>query len=161
MSILIQQVDYGDAKHASDLIRLLDLYAQDEAGGSQPLPDSVKQTLVSNLSQLPYAVSLLAYDGEEAVGLLNAFQSFSTFANEPLINIHDLFVISSRRGGGIAQQLLLVIEEVAKSRGCCKLTLEVLSGNQKAQRVYKHFDFSAYSLHDTMGEAVFWQKKLS
>lgn len=161
MPILIEQVDYHNAKQAKDLITLLDLYAQDKAGGGQPLPDSVKQTLVSNLSKLSYAVSLIAYDGEEAIGLLNGFQSFSTFANEPLINIHDLFVVGSRRGEGIAQQLLLVIEEVAKTRGCCKLTLEVLSGNQKAQNVYKHFDFEAYSLSETMGEAVFWQKKLS
>lgn len=161
MSILIHQVDYNDAKQAQDLISLLDRYAQDKAGGGQPLPDSVKQTLVNNLAELPYAVSLLAYDGEEAIGLLNAFQSFSTFANEPLINIHDLFVVENRRGEGVGQQLLLVIEEVAKSRGCCKLTLEVLSGNQKAQNVYKHFNFAAYSLHEAMGEAVFLQKKLS
>ncbi|MFT6390382.1 MAG: GNAT superfamily N-acetyltransferase [Cellvibrionaceae bacterium] len=161
MPILIEKIDYKNDKQASDLVRLLDIYAQDKAGGGQPLPDSVKQTLASNLEQLSYAVSLIAYDGEEAIGLLNGFQSFSTFANEPLINIHDLFVLASRRGEGIAQQLLLVIEEVAKARGCCKLTLEVLSGNQKAQDVYKHFDFAAYSIDDTMGEAVFWQKKLS
>jgi len=161
MPILIEQIDYKNVKQAGDLVRLLDLYAQDKAGGGQPLPDSVKQTLVSNLAQLPYAISLIAYDGEAAIGLLNGFESFSTFANEPLINIHDVFVIASRRGEGIAQQLLLVIEEIAKARGCCKLTLEVLSGNQKAQNVYKNVDFTAYSLDNTMGEAVFWQKKLS
>lgn len=161
MSILIHQVDYAEPKQAADLIMLLDGYAQDPAGGGKPLPLSVKQTLVSNLARLPYAVSLLAYDGDKAVGLLNAFQSFSTFANEPLINIHDIFVLSSRRGEGIAMKLLLVIEELAKSRGCCKLTLEVLSGNQKAQQVYKQCDFTAYTLEETMGEAVFWQKTLS
>lgn len=161
MSILIEQVDYQSPQHASDLIYLLDQYAQDEAGGGQALPESVKQTLVSNLAALPNAVSLLAYEGKKAVGLLNAFQVFSTFANEPLINIHDLYVHSAKRGEGIARQLLLVIEEIAKARGCCKLTLEVLSGNQKAQNVYRNNEFTAYTLDNTMGEAIFWQKKLS
>ena len=161
MPIVIHQVDYEDPAHAKDLISLLDHYARDPAGGGQPLPESVTQTLVSNLGKLPHAISLLAYDGDQAVGLLNAFEGFSTFANEPLINIHDVVVIDNRRGEGIAHQLLAVIEEVAKARNCCKLTMEVLSGNEAAKSSYRKCGFDSYVLDPEKGEALFWQKKLS
>ncbi|MGH1484616.1 MAG: GNAT family N-acetyltransferase [Cellvibrionaceae bacterium] len=161
MPIVIYQVDYADLKYASDLIDLMDHYSQDPLGRGKPLSDSVKQTLVSNLEKLPNAISLIAYDDEQPIGLLNAFEGFSTFANEPLINIHDVVVHSDRRGEGVAQQLLAVIEEIAKSRGCCKLTLEVLSGNEAAKSSYRNSGFESYTLDPEKGEALFWEKKLS
>jgi ribosomal protein S18 acetylase RimI-like enzyme len=30
---------------------------------------------------------------------------------------------------------------VARQRGCCKITLEVLAGNPRAQRLYQHVGF--------------------
>jgi GNAT superfamily N-acetyltransferase len=161
MPIIVYQIDYQNPEQGAHLIRLLDHYAQDEMGGGQSLPDSVKQTLVSNLAKLPHAITLLAYDGDEVVGLVNAFEGFSTFANEPLINIHDVVVVKPRRGEGIARQMLAVIEEIAKARGCCKLTLEVLSGNEAAKASYRRCGFSDYSLGEGKGAALFWQKKLS
>lgn len=161
MSIVIHPIDYSEVKYEADFIYMLDHYAQSEMGGGKALPESVKQTLFSNLSNHPTALSLLAYDGKQPVGLLNAFESFSTFANEPLINIHDVIVLEGHRGRGIGQQLLGVIEEIAKSRGCCKITLEVLSGNEMAKSAYSKAGFSGYSLDDNMGEALFWQKVIS
>jgi GNAT superfamily N-acetyltransferase len=161
VTITIHKVDFKDEQHGTDLIYLLDHYAQDEAGGGQPLSESVKKTLVSNLDKLPHAISLLAYDDDKPVGLLNAFEGFSTFANEPLINIHDLVVLKEHRGQGIAQELLAVIEEVAKVKGCCKLTLEVLEGNSNAKTSYQRFGFEAYTLKPEKGQALFWQKDLN
>ena len=161
MTIVIYSVEYENPTHASDLIGLLDHYAQDPMGVGEPLSEPVKQTLVSNLAQLPHAMSFLAYDEDKPIGLVNAFEGFSTFANEPLINIHDVVVHRDHRGQGVAQQLLAVVEEVAKARGCCKLTLEVLSRNTTAQASYKRFGFDSYSLDPNQGGAWFWQKKLS
>ncbi|MBF0471653.1 MAG: GNAT family N-acetyltransferase, partial [Gammaproteobacteria bacterium] len=64
------------------------------------------------------------------------------------------------RQQGISQQLLAEVEEVARARGCCKLTLEVLSGNPVAQASYQKFGFSSYSLNPKTGVALFWQKNL-
>ena len=161
MNIVIYTVEYENPDQGADLVQLLDHYARDPMGGGRPLPDSVKQTLVSNLAQLPHAMSFLAYIENKAVGLINAFEVFSTFANEPLINIHDIVVHSDYRGQGIAQHLLAVVEEVAKARGCCKLTLEVLSGNASAQASYKRFGFEEYALDPEQGQALFWQKILN
>ena len=145
MKTIVYQVDYDDPKHAEDLIFLLDYYAKTE-GGSKALPDSVKQTLVKNLSSLSNAVSLLAYQEDKAIGLLSALGGFSTFANEPLVNIHDIIVLEAYRNQGIARQLLAVMEELAKAQGCCKLTLEVLVVMQLRSSVIKIFGFNDFCL---------------
>jgi len=56
--------------------------------------------------------------------------------------------------------LLAAIAQHAKERGCCKLTLEVLSGNTVALKSYAHFGFAGYQLDPTAGLAVFLQKWL-
>ena len=53
------------------------------------------------------------------------------------------------------------VEEIAISKGCCKLTLEVLSGNAVAKASYEKFGFSGYELDPKVGNALFWQKSLN
>ena len=50
--------------------------------------------------------------------------------------------------------------QVATSRGCCKLTLEVLSNNPNAMASYAKFGFKSYELDPELGTAQFWEKKL-
>jgi ribosomal protein S18 acetylase RimI-like enzyme len=50
------------------------------------------------------------------------------------------------------------VESVAKERGACKVTLEVLEGNKVAQNSYAKFGFSGYELDPEMGKAIFWEK---
>ena len=156
--------DYRNPDHAAAIIYLLDRYARDPMGGGRPLPPQVLDNLIPELAQRPYAFSLLAYisdeTGDKAVGLLNGFEGFSTFACKPLLNIHDVTVLPEHRGHGIAQQLLAATEALARDRGCCKLTLEVLSENTSARAAYRRFGFEAYSLDSDTGEAGFWQKLL-
>ena len=47
-------------------------------------PRRVLQSLVPKLAKLPHAFSILAFVDGEAVGLLNCFEGFSTFAAKPL-----------------------------------------------------------------------------
>ena len=63
------------------------------------------------------------------VGLVNAIEGFSTFACRPLVNVHDVVVLPGHRGRGIAARLFAEVEAIARERGACKLTLEVLDGN--------------------------------
>jgi len=37
---------------------------------------------------------------------------------------------------GISQMMLEKVEEIAKEKGCCKITLEVLSNNEVAKSSY-------------------------
>lgn len=161
MNIDVVKANYSDQKQARDIVYLLDSYASDPMGGGEKLPAYVKENLVSQLAERAFAFSCIAYSDGEAVGLVNCFESFSTFLCKPIINIHDIVVINCHRGKGISQMLLDKVEEIALDMGCCKLTLEVLSGNEAAKSAYRKFGFSGYELDPSFGHAQFWQKKLT
>ena len=152
--------DYHDARHASALVLLLDAYAQDPAGGGQALSEFAKANLVRELAARPQAFSVLAFDGEQPVGLINCIEGFSTFTCRPLVNVHDVAVLPGHRGQRVAEQMLALAERIARERGACKLTLEVLQGNASAIKLYERVGFAGYQLDPTMGRAQFFQKWL-
>jgi len=104
-----------------------------------------------------------ALDTEEWIpaGLAICFEGFSTFACKKLLNIHDLCVLSEFRRRGIGSALIFEIENFAKQLDCCKLTLEVLSGNFAAKQAYIQAGFAGYELDPESGFAEFWQKKIN
>jgi len=152
--------DYHDPDHARDLAYLLDCYARDDMGGGQALSPEVKSVLAAELARRPHAVSLLAYVDGAPAGLVNCFEVFSTFRCRPVLNIHDIVVAAEYRGRGLARRLLAAVEQLARERDCCKLTLEVLEGNQVARQAYRSFGFHSYELDPAHGRALFWQKVL-
>ena len=152
--------DYRNAAHARSVVELLDSYARDPAGGGAPLPAHVLAELPDALAARPQAFSVLAYDGDQPVGLINCIEGFSTFACKPLVNVHDVVVLPSHRGQRVAQRMLARVEQEARARGACKLTLEVLSGNRSALRAYEREGFAGFQLDPAFGSALFLQKKL-
>jgi ribosomal protein S18 acetylase RimI-like enzyme len=158
--IRVVRARYDDPAHAAALLELLDHYARDPAGGGAPLSDFARGNLVASLAARPFIFSVLAFDGETPVGLLNAIEGFSTFACKPLVNVHDVVVASSHRGQGIAARLFAEVEAIARERGACKLTLEVLDGNASARALYQRLGFTAYQLDPAMGHAQFLHKWL-
>ncbi|SCK53808.1 Ribosomal protein S18 acetylase RimI [Variovorax sp. HW608] len=156
----VRLADYRNAAHARALVALLDAYARDPAGGGTPLEPHVLAGLPEALAARPQAFTVLAYDGEQPVGLVNCIEGFSTFACKPLVNVHDVVVLQSHRGQRVTQRMLARVEQEARARGACKLTLEVLSGNQSALRAYEREGFANYQLDPAFGSAMFLQKKL-
>lgn len=156
----ILAADYQHPAHQRAIPALLNAYAQDPMGGGEALATEVQAGLVPALAKRPDALTLLAFAGEEPIGLLNAFEGFSTFACQPLINIHDIYVAPDFRGQGICAALITKLEAIARQRQCCKITLEVLSGNPGAQKSYQRLGFAPYALDPTLGQAEFWEKKL-
>jgi len=156
----IRRVDYTRPADAQALVSLLDMYARDPMGGGEQLSENVKMRLCQDLARLPNAVSFIAWDGLTAVGLINCFVAYSTFKAKPLLNVHDIAVLPQHRGRGVGQALLDAAENEAKHRGCCKLTLEVLSGNARAVASYERFGFAGYQLDPAAGHAVLMQKWL-
>lgn len=154
------RADYADPAHAAALVLLLDAYASDPAGGGEGLSEFAKQNLVRELAARPQAYSVLAFDGTHPVGLVNCIEGFSTFACKPLVNVHDVAVLASHRGRGIAEQMLALAETIARERGAVKMTLEVLSGNHGAVRLYGRIGYAGYQLDPAMGTARFLQKWL-
>ena len=153
--------NYHDAADAQAVVDLLDLYARDPMGGGHALSDWAREHLVAELARRPQAFSVLARIGETAVGLINCIEGFSTFACQPLINVHDVVVHPQWRGRGVAAAMLACVEVEAQRRGACKLTLEVLEGNRSAWTLYQRVGFAPYALDPAMGDARFLQKWLT
>ena len=160
MTLRILPVDYHDAVHCSALVMLLDAYAQDPMGGGQALPEDVKARLCDDLAARTDAASFIAWRDDVPVGLVNCIEGYSTFKARPLMNIHDIAVLPGHRGAGVGRALLAAAEQHAKDRGCCKLTLEVLTGNAQALKIYLGFGFEPYALDPAAGQASFMQKWL-
>lgn len=157
----IVRADYANAEHARALVDMLDAYARDPAGGGHALSEFSRTHLVAELAVRPQAFSVLAFDGAQVVGLVNCIEGFSTFACKPLVNVHDVAVAASYRGRRIGERMLALAEEIARERGACKMTLEVLTGNAGANRLYERIGFVAYQLDPAFGSATFLQKRLS
>ncbi len=158
--IEVVRARYGNPAHAAALLELLDAYARDPAGGGEALGEFARANLLNELAARPFIFSVLAFDGDTPVGLVNAIEGFSTFACRPLVNVHDVVVAASHRGRGIAAQLFAEVEAIARERGACKLTLEVLDGNASARALYQRLGFATYRLDPAMGHAQFLQKWL-
>ncbi len=156
-TLQVREVDYLDPRQAAELVDLLDAYARDSAGGGQALSDFARSNLPAQLAARPAAFSVIAYDGEKPVGLVNCIEGFSTFACRPLVNVHDVVVIASHRGAGVGRLMLERVIELSHRRGACKLTLEVLSGNRSAISLYEKLGFAPYQLDPAMGQAQFFQ----
>jgi ribosomal protein S18 acetylase RimI-like enzyme len=160
MSLQVLPVDYQNPTHRTALVMLLDAYAQDPMGGGEPLADEVKARLCDDMAERPTVESFIAWLDNTPVGLVNCVEGFSTFKSRPLMNIHDLAVLPGHRGMGIGQALMQAAQAHAQARGCCKLTLEVLTGNARALRSYARFGFEPYTLDPAAGQASFMQKWL-
>ncbi len=160
MIINILRVNYSNKQHATDMAQLLEHYANDPMGGGKSLANGIADNLAVKLACLPHAFSILAYVNDKPVGLINCFETFSTFQGKPLVNIHDVIVHQDYRGQGLSHKMLAEVERIAIEKGCCKLTLEVLAGNEIAKSSYNKFGFSGYELDPKTGQALFWQKTL-
>ena len=159
--INIVEADLALPEHATALIQLLDEYARDPMGGGQSLPFYARDNLVSELGRRPTAHIVLAFIEGHPAGLVISFEGFSTFACRPLLNIHDVIVVSEHRGCGLCKRMLDAVETHALKLGCCKMTLEVLEGNTLAQSAYRSHGFAGYELDPRIGKAMFWEKKLT
>ena len=160
MSLHVSAVDLYDPAQAAIWLDLLDHYARDPMGGGEGLSDYARLHLVHTIRQVPGFHGALAWLDGEAVGLIDCFAGFSTFAAKPLLNVHDIVVHASRRGQGIAQALLAWAGQRAGELGCCKLTLEVLSNNARAMAAYRRAGFLPYVLDPAAGHALLMQKYL-
>tara|TARA_B110000467_G_C18219625_1_gene422255 strand:- start:67 stop:552 length:486 start_codon:yes stop_codon:yes gene_type:complete len=161
MKIDLIQVDYQNEQQGKDLVMLLNAYALDPMGGGQALADDVQKNLVATLATRSDFITVLVYVEGNPAGIINCIEGFSTFKCKPLLNIHDCGVLKEYRGLGLSKKLFSEIEKIARERGYCKLTLEVLQGNIVAQNVYKTLGFAGYELDADTGKAMFWEKSLA
>jgi ribosomal protein S18 acetylase RimI-like enzyme len=150
---------HGDACHYR---RLLDAYARDPMGQDAPLPGTVLDRVIADLSQHPAARIFLAEQEGKACGFATCFLGYSTFRGRPLLNIHDIAVLPQWRGRGIARAILGAVADLARAEGCCKITLEVRDDNPAAEALYRSEGFgSAVTDDGQQVQYLFMEKPLA
>jgi ribosomal protein S18 acetylase RimI-like enzyme len=133
--------DYSNSVHLQAVASMMNAYIGDEMGGGNLLSPEEQQRMIEGLRNHPKSIVLLAQDAGVFIGLLTAFENFSTFTAKPMINIHDVFVFREHRGKGVGRKLMNAIIDEAKRRQCSRLTLEVRKDNRNAQNLYRSLGF--------------------
>ena len=144
MDLKIYEVDFDDESHRESLIEIIDAYAREPGGQNAPLSGRARRELAHGLAEHPSAFALLAHVEGRAVGAAVCVWDFSTFAGQPSLNLHDFAVLPGFRGRGVGQGLLDAVEERARGRGCCKITLEVHDSNERAKALYRRCGFGPW-----------------
>lgn len=154
-------VDFDSAFHQKELIDLLNGYSSLPIGQGKPLGEKQGMELWKKLgARRSWVHGFLGYVNAEAVALAITMEGFSTFQGEPLLNIHDFYVADNWQGKGIGTWFLRSLINHASSAGFGKVTLEVLSGNIPAKRLYRSLGFRPYE-NPVGGIAEFWQCQLA
>ncbi|MGI8978492.1 MAG: GNAT family N-acetyltransferase [Pirellulaceae bacterium] len=157
MQILLANLE--DPRHQQAIIGLLDMYCRDEFGSGKPLPQATRDKLIEGL-KTARGICFLAEEQTSAapgefIGLALCLPSFSSFRARPILNVHDLVVAPGHRVQGVGQALLKGVEEEARRRGCCKVTLEVREDNEVAKAAYLRVGFVP-----TAPQTQFWAREL-
>ncbi len=135
MDLTFRQVNLQNTAEHAIILSLLNDFSLESV--SKSLLPEVYTTLISNLQQHPTTVVYLAECEGQSIGIAVCFIGFSTFANKPLLNLHDFYISDAFQGRGAGKQFLNWIEQEAKARGCCKVTLEVSAHNTWAKILYE------------------------
>lgn len=157
MAVQTRLLDKQSADDMALLTSLVDSYARDSMGGGHPLPSAVRQRLGTAFAAQPGTFALVAEDDGNACAVAVCVLGFSTFYAMPLVNLHDLAVLPGARGKGVGRILLAAVENEAKQRGACKVTLEVRPDNLIARNLYESMDFELSALG---GQAYLMMEKV-
>lgn len=151
----IEICDYTNPVHLDAFTSLLNEYMMDPMGDHEPHSESEQLKLVDRLAAHQGATVLLVNDGQNYIAMSTCFELISTFNIKPYLYIHDFAVSTSCRNKGIGRVLMAGIVDFAKSRDCCKITLEVRVDNPAAQKLYQNSGFAPVD-----PDMLFWTKKL-
>ncbi len=158
--ILVLQASYTNPVHAEAICHVLNGYAQDPMGEGTAIAGRGAAASARGTGQAPSCLQRAGFRQRRTGGAGQLFRRFSTFACRPLVNVHDVAVMKDFRGLGLSQKMLQKVEDIARQRGCCKITLEVLGGNAVAQASYAKFGFAAGMFDPAHGPMEFWIKPL-
>jgi GNAT superfamily N-acetyltransferase len=157
--VIVRLANLADPRDARWVVDLLDMYCRDEFGDDAPLSPRAHERLIPGLLEHGGARVFLAFENEaqdaRGIGLAICLLGFSSFRGARLLNIHDIAVTPEARGQGVGAALLNALEEDARALGCCKITMEVRSDNERAKGLYQRIGY-----HGSEPECWFWSKVL-
>lgn len=92
-------------------------------------------------SDTPFFQALIAWKGDQAVGLALFFREFSSWKGAAGVYVQDLYVSGDVRGTGLGWKLMKAVYEQARhwDASYCKLTVH--EGNESAVAFYERLGF--------------------
>ena len=143
--ISVRDARLQDSSEIETLFEILDAYARGPGGQNAPLSLTSRKNLGPGLRDHPNAFVLFGLLDDRVVGIAVCVWSYSTFAGQPSVNLHDFSVLPEAQSQGVGSALLGELERRARERGCAKLTLEVHDSNESAKRLYARFGFEVWN----------------
>jgi ribosomal protein S18 acetylase RimI-like enzyme len=89
----------------------------------------------------PRFKTLLAFEGDEPVGLAVFFYEFSTWMGTPGVYVQDLYVSPRMRGRGVGRDLVDAVRDRAAEWDGRYVKLAVYDGNEQALGFYQALGF--------------------
>jgi len=120
---------------------LLDLASA--LGKTQDLKSSAADIERFGFGERPRFEAVLAFDGEEAVGLCVYFYEFSTWRGQPGVYVQDLYVAPGARGRGLGRELIRAVRERAAEQGVRYVKLTVYDRDPAALAFYHGIGFES------------------
>lgn len=107
--------------------------------------DSVRRKapdlLKFGFSGQPLFEALIAWKGDQPVGLALYFREFSTWRGSPGVYVQDLYVSVDAQGRGLGRKLMEAVQERSGSWGATYCKLSVYGQNENAVMFYRHLGF--------------------
>ena len=137
-----------------------------DAGAIAPLFDAYRQFYEQTPSiELAYAfilsrmenaesVIFVAEDNARMIGFCQLYPSFCSVAAAPIFTLYDLFVTPSARTSGAGRQLMLAVENHARTSGAVRLDLTTAKDNVRAQSLYESLQWVRDDVFYTYNKGV-------
>jgi len=125
-----------DRDNFDDFLFLIDKLAEYE---KLTLPDDSARVRLKHdgLRKDPKYEAYLCLLGEQVVGYLIFFMTYSSFLALPTLYIEDIFVLEEHRRKGIGTKLFEFCIKLANDRGCGRIEFCVLTWNEPAIKFYE------------------------
>jgi len=130
----------GRAEHAPVIHRLLS-ELEEGMGMGEAVKRKPGDILHYGFCEKPFFETLIAWRGDQPVGLALYFSEFSTWRGSPGIYVQDLYVSEEARGTGLGRRLLESMIERSRSWGATYCKLAVYHEDEAALSFYRHFGF--------------------
>lgn len=137
----------------ADIHRLLLELAQ-ALGKSTAIRSTAEDIRRYGFERQPRFETVLAFDGNEAVGLAVFFYEFSTWRGQPGVYVQDLYVSPRLRGRGLGRDLLDAVRARAAEWDGRYIKLSVYDRNPAALAFYHGMGFE--SCEDELVQVLRW-----
>jgi ribosomal protein S18 acetylase RimI-like enzyme len=134
-NMYIQRATISELEPLTELFDLYRLFYKQESD-----LEGAKQFLKERISK-DDSVAFIAFEGEQPLGFVQLYPSFSSVSMKSSWILNDLYVKKETRGRGVGEKLLKTAIQFANETGAKGLFLETARDNDNAQRLYEKIGF--------------------